>query len=258
MKILNYILILLLIFIPKTWAQSFDKNFAKKFSREQLHYSMFYLNMNIAQLDFSLIDSTSDPNYQLLVEAHATALATKFFKLENTYMTFFSRTNLLPQLAKKKIMQKNIQHELVIRFDHQQQQARLNDSLSWAIPQPCFDYFSMLYFLRSLHWLKGDTLHFFLDSEFLISKVEAALLPDRETLQLRCGNFAAIKIGVKFDQLNFEPRPWKTDILTNRLAKPGSKLIIWLSDDEHHLPLKISYTQSLVNTTIVLNSFSRR
>lgn len=38
-----------------------------------------------------------------------------------------------------------------------------------------------------------------------------------------------------------KPREWKTDLLTNRIAKQGALLEIWLGDDSKHLPLKLRF-----------------
>ncbi len=217
--------------------------------------------MTVANLDFLIADTIKNfniPQYKLSVKAQSIWFATKLFKIDNNYKTYFKTENFLPLKSIKNINQKNIQHELTINFDHQIHQASINDSIFWIIPNPCYDYFSMLYFIRSLPWNKDDTLSFFLDSEYLISKVEAVVMPENKILKVPCGKFKTIKIQMKFQLLTKKNRPWKTDIITNRLAKPGSKLNIWLSDDEFRLPLKISYFQSLANTKIILNSFSRR
>ena len=259
-KIFN-ILTILISLISINYAQPEKQHRSINFCGEKLNYKMEYLNMKVANLDFVIASTNKNfniPQYQLSVKAQSTGFATKLFKIDNNYKTFFETENFLPIRSIKNINQKNIQHELVINFNHQIHQASINDSLFWSIPNPCYDYFSMLYFIRSQPWDRGDTLNFFLDSEYLISKVKAFVLPENKILKVPCGKFKTIKIQMKFQLLTEKKRPWKTDIISNRLAKPGSKLNIWLSDDELRLPLKISYFQTLANTKIVLNSFSRR
>lgn len=247
--------------ISTSFGQANKQHCSINFCGEKLNYKMEYLNMNVADLTFWVENNKHNldpPEWELNLKAQSTGFATKLFKIDNYYKTYFKTENFLPLKSIKNINQKNIQHELVINFDQQIHQASINDSLFWSIPNPCYDYFSMLYFIRSQPWEKGDTLNFFLDSEYLISKVKAFVMPENKILKLPCGKFKTIKIQMKFQLLTKKKRPWKTDIITNRLAKPGSKLNIWLSDDELRLPLKISYFQSLVNTKIILNSFSRR
>ena len=256
---LNIFIIFILVF-SNIQAQPQKQNNGLVLLGERLNFSMKYLNMKVANLAFFVADSNTNNStmlYQLSVQTNSTPLATKLFKINNSYLTLFNTKTFLPVKSIKKIDQKNIQHNVVLDFDHQDHQATFNDSISWSLPSPCFDYFSMLYFLRAQPWEENDTLRFFLDSEYLISEVEAVLQPENEILNVPCGKFSTLKIQLSFQSTTKEERPWKTDIITNRLAKPGSKLNIWFSDDEHRLPLKISYYQSLIKTTIELISFSR-
>ena len=261
MKTFFETLIIFFLFFFHIQAQTLKQKNSFNLYGERLYYSMKYLNMKVANLDFSIADSNknfSAPQYHLSVKAYSTPLASKLFKINNKYTIYFSTKDFLPLKSIKYIDQKNIQHKVVLDFNHQDYQATFNDSISWFLPTACYDYFSMLYFLRAQPWEESDTLRFFLDSEYLISRVEAVVLPETKILKVPCGKFKTIKIQLTFKSTTKEKRPWKTDIITNRLAKPGSKLDIWLSDDERRLPLKISYFQSLVKTTITLIFFSGR
>ena len=226
------------------------------FLGEQLIFKLEYLNLSVATLNFQIIE-TNQKNCYLKVHAKATRSASLLFSLDNVYETYFDNRTFLPNISVKKIHQKNIQHELNISFDHQQNKASLGDSISWEIPSDCFDYFSMLYFLRNQALKPGDSLSFHLDSEFLISNVEANVLPDQEIIRVPAGKFQSIKLNLKFSAITHEPRPWKTDLLTNRLASPGSEITIWFSNDKNRLPLKIAYHQSKIKTQLELVSFSR-
>ncbi len=226
------------------------------FTGEQLTFKMEYLNLSVATLNFQIVDSAPN-NYHLKVHARATRSASLLFKLDNVYETYFDKNNFLPFKIVKQIRQKNIQHELNIHFEHHKNKASLGDSISWSIPGDCYDYFSMLYFLRDQKLKSGDSISFHLDSEYLISKVKATVLCDNEIVRVPAGKFQSIKLNLKFSAITNTPRPWRTDLLTNRLAAPGSKITIWFSNDENRLPLKIVYHQSRVKTQIVLDSYFR-
>jgi len=223
---------------------------------EKLTFKMEYLSLSVAKLYFQVSDADPD-QYYLKVRTRATRSASLMFKLDNTYETYFNQQNFLPSKVVKQIRQKNIQHELNIFFDHQKNQASLGDSISWSIPDDCYDYFSMLYFLRNQKLNPGDSIQFHLDSEYIVSKVEVKVLSDHESVKVPAGKFRAIKLKVNFTRISHQSRPWRTDLLTNRLASPGSEISIWFSADENRLPLKIAYHQSKIKTQIVLDSFSR-
>jgi len=226
------------------------------FIGEQLVFKMEYLNLPVAALNFKTADLAQN-NYHLKVRAESTGLASLLFSLDNVYETFFNKHTFLPINSVKNIRQKNIQHDLIINYNQQQNKASVGDSITWFIPGDCYDYFSMLYFLRSQDLNPGDTIHFHLDSEYLVSIVNVKVLPDREIIQVPAGKFESIKLNVKFSAVTHEPRPWKTDLLTNRLAAPGSEITVWFSNDDNRLPLKIAYLQSKIKTQIILESFSR-
>ena len=97
-------------------------------------------------------------------------------------------------------------------------------------------------------------MNFYLDSEYLISKVRAVVKSGFEKTKLPAGKFSAIRIELLFQQITEAERPWKTDLLTNRLAAPGSELTLWLSNDERRIPVKISYHNSIIKTELLLYS----
>ncbi len=240
-------------------AINFNSNEAKlapHLLNERLSFKLEYLNLTVARLNFEMVATQGD-NYHLKVHAKSTGSANLMFKLDNLYETYFDQRTFLPNRIVKRIDQKNIQHQLNFSFDHRNGSAKLGDSLSWQIPDDCFDYFSMLYFLRSQRLQPGDLLSFHLDSEYIISRVEVKVVSNQESIKVPAGRFKAIKLNLKFTQLTQRSRPWRTDLLTNRLAAPGSELTLWLSDDADLLPLKISYHQSQIKTQLVLDSFSR-
>jgi len=255
-----YIFLICLINISNSLTQPTDQSITPPLNGERLIYKMKYLNFTVANLTFLTKDTTYMNRQKarfLKVTAKSSGSAGMLFRLDNRYHVYFDKNNFLPLQITKNINQKNIQHVLMIHYDHNLNKATIGDTLCWKIPVDCYDYFSMLYFLRSQLFNFGDTIRFHLDSEYLISKAEVVVLPETEFIKTPAGRFSSIKVKINFTALRDESRPWKTDLLTNRLAAPGSELIIWLSDDELRLPLKISYQRSKINTHIILESFQR-
>ena len=260
-KMKTYFFLFVSILITSSGQAQVNQNNRKiDFSGEQLVYHMEYMNFHVAMLFFK-INSGSEINdsehYHLTVSAKSTGKAKFLFSINNVYETVLDKNKMLPVWAIKKIRQKNIKHELTIKYNHSAHQASLADSIFWFIPSDCYDYFSMLYFLRTLSPQQLEFFRFFLDSEYLISEVEVALKSENEILNVPAGQFKTTRVEITFTPWSKEKRPWKTDLLTNRLAKPGSVVTMWFSEDDFRLPLKISYGNSIVKTFIVLNSYSR-
>lgn len=254
MKFHLYFILPILLF-SSALTQEFQTAQKPNFTGERLEFHMEYMHLHVATLLFEMeVDSE---NYVLSVAAKSTGKANFLFSLNNEYETRMEKSTLLPLWSDKKIRQKNISHDLKIKYDHSAGRASLADSVSWDIPQDCYDYFSMLYFFRTLSSHQLHARRFFLDSEYLISEVKAVQKSEGELVTVPAGQFSTIRLELFFSQQTREERPWKTDILTNRLAKPGSVVTIWFSDDDSRLPVKISYGNSLLKTSIELNSYSR-
>jgi hypothetical protein len=66
----------------------------------------------------------------------------------------------------------------------------------------------------------------------------------------------ALKIGLSFEPLARDARPWKTDLLTNRLANPYAKISFWFSDDDLRLPLIIEFEQKHSKAKLILEEHS--
>ena len=79
--------IIILVF-SNVQAQPQKQNIQPSLLGEQLAFSMKYLNMKVASLEFFVSDSfknLSKPQYQLSVKANSTPFATKLFKINNNY-----------------------------------------------------------------------------------------------------------------------------------------------------------------------------
>ncbi|HDQ00411.1 MAG TPA: DUF3108 domain-containing protein [bacterium] len=222
---------------------------------EILNYKMEYLNLHVANLNFSQkMDTAAGKNY-LNVTAKSTPGTQLLFSVDNYYQLEIDRESFLPLRIEKRVCQKNVLYNLILKFDHQNHRIAKDDSIEWAIQEPCFDYFSMLYFLRAKSLDQTDTVKLFIDSEFLIYKVNARFSKNQQTMTVPAGRFKVIPVRVTFEKTNNEQRPWKTDLLTNRLAQSGSTLIIWLTADELRIPVRLEYERSMLKTQLVLKSF---
>lgn len=261
-QVVVQLIIWLSLVAPGLWSQPQGQNSIAldQFLGERLRYKMEYLNLTVATLDFYLAPEMEFGNstfFHLEISAKSGGAATWLFSVNNRYEIDIEQQTLLPARVHKIIRQKNVAYHRTITFDHRQHQAACNDSLTWPIPENCYDYFSMLYFLRTQPLAPADTLRFYLDSEYRLSNVEVIVLKERKSISVPAGRFEAIPLSIKFMAGARTSRPWKTDLLTNRLTAPGSELLVYLSDDRQRYPLKILYQQTSVQTQIILDAFHK-
>jgi len=228
-----------------------------KYVGEQLHYRMEFLNLPAGSIDFNIVaveQIDSSNAYHLIVNAQTNSLFSSLFRVKNKYESFFDSSTFLPLILSKDIKQKNINHQLTINFDQNKNIASIADSTYWSIPDLCYSFFSMLYFLRRQNFVEDDTIKFNLDSENLPSE-GTATFANKKVISTPAGRFKAIEIKLSFKPLISVRRPWKTDLITNRMANPNSKMKIWLSDDEYRLPLIIQFNQKRSKVKLVLKQF---
>jgi hypothetical protein len=251
---LTYGLIILLH--SRVNAQKLDKI---DFSHEELNYQIKYLNlstgsMQLTMLGIKKIDSTMV--YHLRIHTETSSIFSSIFNVNNTYECFFDTLSLLPKLITKQIKQKNLSYFLNLKFDQNLHHILMSDSIEWKIPPACFDFFSMLYFLRKHSFYNNDSLVFFLDSENLTSKCYAWKIGETN-ISIPAGSFNAIEIALVMNSLNERPKEWKTDLITNRFTKPDSKITLYFSNDVDQLPLAIRFHQKQFHVFMVLKEYKR-
>ena len=226
---------------------------AKGIDSEKLKFHLNYLRMNVATLEFQFEKRTPEKKaVALTIEAQSSRAVNSLFYVNNCYELILNEANFLPRFVRKTINQKNVDYLRIQRFDHQQGKVAVDDTFQYDVPEPCYDYFSMLYFLRFGVADTSSMVNFYLDGEFVISHVKAVFSRDTREIEVSGGKFTATEVKLEFSSYRKEKRPWKTDLLTNRLTKSGSEVLIFLSADARRLPLKIIYRNSWTRTTMEL------
>jgi len=210
-------------------------------------YKIHYLNLPGTRLFFfiqRMNQPPQPPQIKLKVQAQTVGVFSFLFKVDNLYETVFSGDNFMPDYLFKKVDQKNIQQIWTIRYLQTEHLAVIDSSRRWEIPPQCHNYFSMLFFLRHQPLQLNDTYRFNLDVEYLGWQVTAQVL-DKTVLLLSQQDLATIKVELNFSPFKSDQqRPWKTDLLTNRIAKEAEPMFIWFGDDDQRLIYRVDYNSN--------------
>ncbi len=224
-------------------------------SGEQLHFRIKYLGWNAGEMNLWLEHDSLDgqPTYRVNVTARTNGLAGSLFRVANEYESYFDVNSFAPYIVNKKIAQKNVQHHRQICYDHLAGKAMSDSVETWNIPSDTYGFFSMLYLIRSLQHV--DSLKFHVEAE---QKISIAHLQRCESEYIR---FQDKKRMTDCYTLRYEPyaqmkRSWKTDLLTNRLTQPHSKMSIWITRDSHRIPLRIKFHQEPFDLLMTLRSYN--
>jgi hypothetical protein len=166
------------------------------------------------------------------------------FHVNNSYTSILDVLSKKVLETQKQIDQKNIKHLFNIAYNWNKNKAEANNGVIWAVPPQTLDIFSLIYLLQITDLPVGTGCHFTIDFESWLFDVSGKViepLSDKQKGQrLIVLNFNAI------DPL--KPRTWKTDLLTNRLGKPGTVLSVSYTPQPDSVPLLIKFTKD--NSTV--------
>jgi len=184
-------------------------------------------------------------------------LASLIFSIHNTYQTLIDPQTGLPVAVEKNIAQSNISQQLSIRYNRAENIAESSASASWPLMPGAMDLFTMLFQLRTLSPLPGDRVAFPLDIESQ-SWLAAGQVTGGGEMESPCGRLETRKITLQFSHSGQGPaRTWKTDLLTNRIARPDGMLTIFIGPPPENIPLLIQFGPQGQQVSMRLKSYSK-
>jgi len=222
---------------------------------EILKYNMKFNGLSTAQSIFytELIDSTLlKINWNL----RSKSIFNFLFYVNNHYSSVVDIKSWLPIKLYKKINQKNIKQHFETVFDRKNSIAKTDNGLQWPVKKNCNDILALLYQIRTRKLAPGDTLSYILDIESHVWKVKGAVHKGEkikgpfQELDIRQINF------VFTPELPIIKRKWKTDLFTNRISNPNTKLTICLGPPPENLPVYIKFGSKDTSVEMLLKNVS--
>jgi hypothetical protein len=226
-----------------------------EFAGEQLRFSLH--RMGVTAADAQITCSAADQD-RLLISANiqTSFLINLFFPIHNRYETFLDRHTGRVLEISNVIKQKNISHNLTVRYDHSQGQAYGSNGEHWTMPSESQTLFAMLYQLRHMSVVAGDSVSCVLDAESQICRA-AGRLHDVDAVDGPFSDLPVREVVLLFVAELGGPRAWKTDLLTNRISRPQTKLLIRLGPRPESLPLWIQVGEGKGSVVMKLRARKR-
>ncbi|NVK53614.1 MAG: DUF3108 domain-containing protein [Flavobacteriaceae bacterium] len=169
--------------------------------------------------------------FHVVGKGWTTGIIKWFFKVDDTYQSYFDKTTLKPYLFKRNIYEGGYRINREVQFNYTTNTAlvkdfKLNTTNTVSIGN-IQDMMSSFYYLRNhdASQLKdGDeiALDMFLDSQIYPFKLR---LLGRETLKTRFG---------KIKTLRFRPL-----VQAGRVFKENESVTIWITEDSNKIPIKL-------------------
>jgi hypothetical protein len=188
-------------------------------------------------------------SYTVVTTAQSEGFVSLLFNVQNEFRSLFNPQTLCSERISKKINEGRRHKETEIVFDSQRKLAILDErDLSKpheppkhaenAIPNCVEDVITAFYYLRGQDFQIGKPLHMLVNDGSKTYDVTLDVQA-REALHTPLGELSAIRV---------EPKVF------SGLFKRKGRMLVWFSDDDQHLPLRIKFMIAVGPITATLKS----
>jgi len=198
----------------------------------RMHYG--WLNASIATLQVKSAKIDGIPTYHVVGKGKTTGLASVFFKVDDTYESYFDKKDGKPYRFIRKIDEGGYTKDIEINFDHKNSKAELNDKknkkkINFTLQDSVQDLLSAFYYLRNNFELEdlvqGESikLNMLYDDDGVFPFKLKYL--GKEVLKTKFGKVECLKF-----------RPY---VQSGRVFKEQESLSLWVSNDKNKIPVRI-------------------
>ncbi|MDD2196147.1 MAG: DUF3108 domain-containing protein [Bacteroidales bacterium] len=170
----------------------------------------------------------------LYLNGRTVGLLDKLYRVDDTYQSFTDPSTDLPYMAIRDIKEGRYTKYTVQTFDHWSRSdssiVTIADTVKVVVPKDCNDILSAFYYLRNHHFhkpLKKDDIllvETYFSDELYSLRVR---FMGYETIKTRMGNVHCLK---------FVPV-----VITGRVFKNNDDMVVWFSNDNNYIPIRIKF-----------------
>jgi hypothetical protein len=185
--------------------------------------------------------------YILKASADSSRLFSLFFRVKNTMESVVDADTLLPESFEKNRREAAFRRNVLIDFDRENNIAvpRDNSAEPFSVPPGVHDYLSMFYSMRGMDLTPGNTAVFTATGGRKTYDVRIEALR-RET---------ALMLGREIEAVVVSPSV--SDFEAGGVVEEDSpEILIWITDDERRLPLRMEMDVSFGRVVMVLVDYS--
>jgi len=198
----------------------------------RIHYG--FLNASYATLHVKTDSVGETPVYHVVGRGKTTGFASIFFKVDDTYESYFDMENGKPYRFIRKVDEGGYTKDIEINFDYQRKEALLDDKkndkkFNFDLGEGIQDLVSGFYYLRNNYRVedleigKSIQLNMLYDDDGIF-KFKLKYL-GKDTLRTKFGKVECLKF-----------RPY---VQSGRVFKEQESLTLWVSNDLNKIPIRI-------------------
>lgn len=204
-----------------------------------------YVTAGEAVLGIPALDNVRDRTcYRVEVSVRSSASFSIFYKVDDRYLTFIDVATLAPWQFEQHIREGSYRRDFVATFDQYTSKATTTDGGKFDTPKYVHDIMSAFYYVRALDLsglAKGDTIalkNFYKDKTHdLVVRVLG-----RQELEVEAGKFRTIVV---------QPL-----VREGGLFKSEGRIVVWLTDDERKLPVRVNSPVIIGSVDVELREYS--
>ena len=215
----------------------------------RIHYGI--LNASYATLQVKSHNLDGVPVYHVVGNGKTTGFASIFFKVDDTYESFFDKKDGRPYRFIRKIDEGGYTKDIEVNFNHEKDIAVLNDKkkdkkFNFTIQEGIQDLVSAFYFLRNNYKVedlvegKSIELNLLYDDDGVF-KFKLKYL-GKEVLKTKYGKVECLKF-----------RPY---VQSGRVFKEQESLSLWVSNDNNRIPIRIQAELSVGSIKADLDGYN--
>ncbi len=215
----------------------------------RVHYGI--LNASYATLHLKSDKVDNIPVYHVVGKGKTTGFASLFFKVDDTYESYFDKKDGKPYKFIRKINEGGYTKDVEINFDHSKDLAILNDKknntqMNFTVGDSVQDLISAFYYLRDNYEFED-----LVEGESLGLKV---LYDDDGIFNFKLKYLGKEILKTKFGKvecLKFIPL-----VQSGRVFKEQESLSLWVSNDRNKIPIRIKADLVIGSITADLDGYN--
>jgi hypothetical protein len=213
--------------MPRTWINNaFTYG---EMATYKIKYSL-YLNVDVGEVDFSI-----DPKPQTIAGLNCMHIVATgrtygfydpFYKIRDRYESFFEATSSLPIVFIRDVQEGSFKFGEYVIFNQLKGIAK-SKKRTQRIPQFTQDMLSAIYFARTIDFTNAKPNQLFPVTAFLDDstyKVGVRYI-GKERIKTEAGSFECLKL--------------KPVLVAGREFKETEGMVLWVTDDENHIPVRV-------------------
>ena len=188
-----------------------------------------FITAGEAVMAIPVIDTIAgDPCYKVTFDVKSTPTFSFFYEVRDHYETYLDVEGIFPLRFEQHIKEGKYRRDFTADFDQKNHTATTSDGKVYPIPPRVHDIVSAFYFARTLDFSNkraGERVHlqnFYKDTTH---ELDVKFL-GRQTIEVGAGTFNCIIV---------EPL-----VKEGGLFKSEGRVLLWLSDDDRKIPVKVT------------------